>query len=68
MCMPVGLNNHALGERLMGEKLIFFGDFDVFMFDMDDLGLCYVVEGDHLYDVGALAREGLVIAEGGHGD
>jgi hypothetical protein len=25
-----GLNSRALGERLTGEKIIFFGDFNVF--------------------------------------
>jgi hypothetical protein len=38
-----------------------------FMVKMVDLGLYYVVAGDHLYDVGPLARAGLVIAEGCHG-
>jgi hypothetical protein len=47
----VGLNNRALEARLMGEKLIFFGDFNVFMFEMADLGLYYVVAGDHWNDV-----------------
>jgi hypothetical protein len=49
------------------QKLIFFGDFNVFMFEMADLGLYYVVAGDHLDDVGPLARAGLVTAEGGRG-
>jgi hypothetical protein len=26
----MGLNSRALGARLMGEKLIFFGEFNVF--------------------------------------
>jgi hypothetical protein len=62
MCTHVGLNNRAFGARLMGEKLIFFGDFNVFMFEMADLGLDYVVAGDHWDDAGSLAREGLVTA------
>jgi len=60
MCMPVGLNNHTFGARMMGEKLIFFGYFNVFMFEMIDLRLDYVVVGDHWDDGGSLAREGLV--------
>jgi hypothetical protein len=39
VCAPVGLNSRALEARLTGEKLIFFGDFNVFMFEMADLGL-----------------------------
>jgi hypothetical protein len=35
-----------------------------FMVDMVDLGLYYVVVGDHLYNVGPLARAGLVTAKG----
>jgi hypothetical protein len=62
MCAPVGLNSRAFGARLTGEKLIFFGDFNVFMFEMADLGLDYVVAGDHWDDVGSLEREGLVTA------
>jgi hypothetical protein len=65
--MPVGLNCSALEARLMGAKLIFFGDFNVVMFKMVDLGLYYVVASDHWDDVGSLEREGLVTAEGGRG-
>ena len=62
MCAPVDLNIHALGERLTGAKLILFGDFNVFMFEMADQELDYVVAGDHWDDVGSLARERLVAA------
>jgi hypothetical protein len=58
----MGLNSRTFGARLMGAKLIFFQDFNVFMFEMADLGLDYVVVGDHWDDVGPLAREGLVTA------
>jgi hypothetical protein len=60
MCAPMGLHNNAFGARLTGAKLNFFGDFNVFMFDMADLGLDYVVAGDHWDDSSSLAREGLV--------
>jgi hypothetical protein len=39
-----GLNSCALGARLTGEKLIFLM---FFMVNMADLGLFYVVVGDH---------------------
>jgi hypothetical protein len=58
--MPVGLNNRTFGARMMGAKLITFGYFNVFMFEMADLGLDYVVVGDHRDDTGSLVREGLV--------
>jgi hypothetical protein len=61
-CVPVGLNSRTLGARLTGAKLIFFGDFNVFMFEMVDRELDYVVAGDHWDDVGSLEREGLVTA------
>jgi hypothetical protein len=38
-----------------------------FMVNMADLGLYYVVAGDHLHDVGPLARAGLVTTEGCRG-
>jgi hypothetical protein len=66
MCAPVGLNKRTLGARLMGEKHIFLENLMCFMFEIADLGLYYVVAGDHWDDVGPLARAGLVIAEGGH--
>jgi hypothetical protein len=62
----VGLNNRALEARLMGAKNSSFLEiFMCFMFEMADLGLYYVVAGDHWDDVGPLARAGLVTAEGG---
>ena len=65
VCAPVGLNNCALEVKLTSEKLIFFGDVNVFMFEMADQELDYVVVGDHLDDEGSLERERLVTAQGG---
>jgi hypothetical protein len=62
-----GFNSRALGARLTGVKLIFFGDVNVFMVNMADLGLYYVVAGDHFARCRSLARAGLVTAEGCHG-
>jgi hypothetical protein len=67
VCVPVGLNNHALGAKMMSAKIIFFGDVNVFMFEMVDREMDYVVAGDLLDDVGSLEREGLVTAQGGYG-
>jgi hypothetical protein len=62
VCTPMGLNSGTLGEKLMGAKLILFGDVNVFMFEMVDRELDYVVASDHLDDFGSLEREGLVTA------
>jgi hypothetical protein len=42
------------------QKLTFSGDVKVFMFEMADQELDYVVAGDHLDDVDSLERERLV--------
>jgi hypothetical protein len=65
VCTPVGLNNRTLEAKMTGAKLIFFGDVNVFIFEMVDRELDYVVAGDHLDDVGSLERERLVTAQGG---
>jgi hypothetical protein len=65
VCVPVGLNSHTLEAKLTGAKLIFFGDVNVFIFEMVDQELDYVVAGDHLDDVGLLEREILVTVQGG---
>jgi hypothetical protein len=52
---------------MMGEKLIFLEILMCFMVEMADVGLYYVVAGEHLYDVGSLARVGLVTAQGCRG-
>jgi hypothetical protein len=63
-----GLNSRALGARLMGAKLIFFGYIlKYFMVNMGELGLYYVVVGDHLHDASPLERAGLVTAKGCRG-
>jgi hypothetical protein len=67
VCAPVGLNNCALEAKMMGAKLIFFGDDNVFMFERVDQELDYVDAGDHLDDVGSLERERLVTSQGGSG-
>jgi hypothetical protein len=65
VCVPMGLNSRALEAKLTGEKLIFFGDVNVFMFEMADRELDYVVAGDHLDNARSLERERLVTAQGG---
>jgi hypothetical protein len=62
MCAPVGLNSRTFGARLTGANLSFLEIFNLYMFEMADLGLDYVVAGDHWDDVGSLARERLVAA------
>jgi hypothetical protein len=52
---------------MMGAKLIFLEILMCFMVNMANLGLFYVVAGNHLHDVDPLARAGLVIAEGCRG-
>jgi hypothetical protein len=49
------------------QKLSFLEILMCLMVKMVDLGLYYVVAGDHLYDVGPLVRAGFVTAEGFRG-
>jgi hypothetical protein len=66
VCALVGLNNCGLEAKLTSEKLIFFGDVNVLIFEMVDREMDYVVAGDHLDDAISLERERLVTTQGGY--